>query len=84
MNILLFGITRDIVGERSIKLPLAQDETATVPKFVWELRQVLHVFYPELSKLSSLAIAVNNSYASDNDEIDSNDEIALIPPVSGG
>jgi len=40
--------------------------------------------YPELGKLSSLAIAVNNSYAQDEEEINSYDEIALIPPVSGG
>ncbi|MEX0314736.1 MAG: MoaD/ThiS family protein, partial [Allomuricauda sp.] len=32
----------------------------------------------------SLAIAVNNNYATDEESIDSYDEIALIPPVSGG
>lgn len=40
--------------------------------------------YPEFSKLSSLAVAVNGEYASNGIQLDSNDEIALIPPVSGG
>jgi molybdopterin converting factor small subunit len=29
-------------------------------------------------------IAVNNEYALDDDRINENDEIAIIPPVSGG
>jgi molybdopterin synthase sulfur carrier subunit len=40
--------------------------------------------YPALEKLRSLFIAVNQQYAEDNQSINETDEIALIPPVSGG
>jgi len=38
----------------------------------------------EFEKLSSLAIAVNSEYADDNAVLQHTDEIAIIPPVSGG
>ena len=40
--------------------------------------------YPALRELSSLALAVNQAYARDKDPVHESDEIALIPPVSGG
>ena len=81
MTILLFGITRDIVGSSS--LLMADSETVHLGT-VGELKEHLCSAYPELSKLSSLAVAVNNNYADENDPIENLDEIALIPPVSGG
>jgi molybdopterin synthase sulfur carrier subunit len=80
MNILLFGITKDIIGSPSLSIPIATFSGKTVG----ELRSYLCKAYPDLKKLSSLAIAVNNNYAEDEKEINSFDEIALIPPVSGG
>ncbi|GMN08877.1 hypothetical protein MTsPCn9_06670 [Croceitalea sp. MTPC9] len=84
MTILLFGVTKDIVGSPSLSIPTASVTGRTIPKNVKELRDFLGKSYPELQKLSSLAIAVNNSYAEDDQKINSYDEIALIPPVSGG
>ncbi len=84
MTILLFGVTKDIVGSPSLSIPTASVTGRSIPKTVRELRSFLNKSYPELGKLSSLAIAVNNSYAQDDDQINSYDEIALIPPVSGG
>ncbi len=81
MKILLFGITRDIVGASELELP--QNIAATLGD-VDALRQFLTEKYPDLNNLSSLAIAVNNDYAGENAEIRQQDEIALIPPVSGG
>ena len=81
MTILLFGITKDIVGSSSLSLPLS---SANKLKTVGELKAYLGSTYPRLNTLSSLAVAVNNSYAKDNLKIDNFDEIALIPPVSGG
>ena len=51
---------------------------------VGELRQELSERFPELLDLKSLFIAVNNDYADDDRVLKSTDEIALIPPVSGG
>ncbi|MBT8205674.1 MAG: MoaD/ThiS family protein [Eudoraea sp.] len=81
MTILLFGITKDIVGNTT--LSLSHSEAKTV-QTVGQLRRFLTGTYPEISRLSSLAIAVNNEYAEDEREIKHEDEIALIPPVSGG
>lgn len=51
---------------------------------VGALKTYLGKTYPGLKELSSLAVAVNNSYAVDSQPITHFDEIALIPPVSGG
>ncbi len=84
MTILLFGVTKDIIGSPSLSIPSLSATGKKLPKNVGELRSFLGKAYPELQKLSSLAIAVNNSYADDATELNSYDEIALIPPVSGG
>ncbi|HMB64642.1 MAG TPA: MoaD/ThiS family protein [Eudoraea sp.] len=81
MTILLFGVTKDIVGSSSLSLPLSSTGRL---KTVGALKTYLGNTYPELLRLSSLAVAVNNSYAKDGQKIDNFDEIALIPPVSGG
>ena len=80
MNILLFGIAKDIVGASSLTLR----ESDKKPKTVEELKQFIADKYPEFNTLSSLAIAVNSSYADDATVLHASDEIAIIPPVSGG
>ncbi|MCK0191091.1 MoaD/ThiS family protein [Arenibacter sp. F20364] len=84
MTILLFGITKDIIGTSTLSMPSSSEFGSKKSKTVKELKDYLGKMYPELKKLSSLAIAVNNSYANDDTIIDNFDEIALIPPVSGG
>ena len=81
MTILLFGITKDIVGNTTLSLSHSE---ADAVKNVGQLRRFLIGTYPEMSKLSSLAVAVNSEYAEDERELNQEDEIALIPPVSGG
>jgi molybdopterin synthase sulfur carrier subunit len=51
---------------------------------VGQLKTYLSELFPALKDLSSLAVAVNSNYASDKTPISETDEIALIPPVSGG
>jgi len=80
MNILLFGIAKDIVGESQIQFSDAEE----VPNSVLALKNKIAEKYPEFSKLSSLAVAVNSEYAEDNVSLNRSDEIAIIPPVSGG
>jgi molybdopterin converting factor subunit 1 len=81
MTVLLFGITRDIIGKPSLEVP--ENEAASLSSVGLLKSHLLHLF-PELKNLSSLAVAVNNTYASDKTPISTSDEIALIPPVSGG
>lgn len=79
MNVLFFGITKDIVGSSEINF---SDELK--PVNVAELKKQLIKSYPEFSKLNSLAVAVNSEYADDDLPLNGNEEIAIIPPVSGG
>ncbi|MBW3129135.1 molybdopterin converting factor subunit 1 [Hymenobacter profundi] len=78
LTIALFGITREIVGRPTLELTTPDGQL--VQNLLAELRQQ----YPALGKLSSLAVAVNNDYATDDTPLHERDEIALIPPVSGG
>ncbi|MEL6866160.1 MAG: MoaD/ThiS family protein [Bacteroidota bacterium] len=78
VKLLAFGIARDIVGGAEIELEI------TAGGRVLDLREALLRQFPALGKLNSLAIAINNEYANDEQLINVNDEIVLIPPVSGG
>ena len=81
MTVLLFGVTRDIVGSGSLEIPDSESHQLHTVK---DLKEHLKNGYPQLQELTSLAIAVNQTYARDGDPIQQTDEIALIPPVSGG
>ena len=72
-----FGITRELLGGREATIEVNG-------KTVGDLRAALRERFPELGELRSLLIAVNNDYADDEVTISAADEIALIPPVSGG
>ena len=78
LTIALFGIAREIVGASSLSL------TAPAEQSVAGLLAELRTQYPALASLRSLAVAVNNEYAAGEVALHERDEIALIPPVSGG
>ena len=77
ITVKLFGITREIVGEPVLEI---QEDILTVG----HLKEFMMTTYPRIKGLNSLLVAVNNTYAKDELNIQSTDEIALIPPVSGG
>jgi molybdopterin converting factor subunit 1 len=78
LRILCFGITRDIIGQFEYTTSL--ESSATVA----DLKQKLSTEFPDFQALRSLRIALNAEYASDEMSLKENDEIVLIPPVSGG
>ena len=78
VKIALFWVTKDIIGQSEISRTLPQ------PATVETLLDDLKAAYPRLGRLSSLAVAVNNDYADAAYSLKEDDEIALIPPVSGG
>lgn len=78
LKILAFGIAREIIGQLELSVQLS--EAATVA----DLKQFLTQQFPDFHKLASLRVAVNAEYADDNAVLCPNDEIVLIPPVSGG
>jgi sulfur-carrier protein len=79
MKILLFGITREIVGQNQLVIP-----SGVQLANVRQLKDWLGDKYPAIRSLSSLAVAVDSEYAGEDDQLSSGQEIALIPPVSGG
>ena len=78
ITVLAFGIAKDIFGGQSIQIMLG--ESADIAT----LKTVLEEQYPKLKELASYMIAVNDEYAHTNTVIQPGDEIAIIPPVSGG
>jgi molybdopterin synthase sulfur carrier subunit len=78
MNILCFGIAREIAGGPALLLD------GVVGSSVADLRERLVREYPRLGELSSFAIARNETYARDEEIIEAGDEVVIIPPVSGG
>jgi molybdopterin synthase sulfur carrier subunit len=51
---------------------------------VQTILQKLKLDYPRLTSIKSLLVAVNSEYAEADLSLKESDEIALIPPVSGG
>ena len=78
LKILTFGIARDIIGGATFRFDTPEGTT------VAELKRQLLLTYPTFGNLSSLMIAVNEAYGDDETVLYENDDIALIPPVSGG
>ncbi|WP_142684083.1 molybdopterin converting factor subunit 1 [Chitinophaga polysaccharea] len=77
MGILLFGAAKDIAGVPVLDKPEHITDVATLKAWLFGV-------YPSLQQLRSVMIAVNRTYAADTQVISSQDEIAVIPPVSGG
>jgi len=79
VKVLLFGITREITGQSRLNVPAEAGITT-----VKGLKSWLGMQYPAMQTLTSLAVAVDSEYAQDDDLLNADHEIALIPPVSGG
>ncbi|MDV7695531.1 MoaD/ThiS family protein [Chryseobacterium soli] len=78
LKILAFGITKDIFGTSEKEIEV--DEGLTVS----QLKNILEENFPGLKKLNSYFIAIDEEYAEEDQVITSTNEIAIIPPVSGG
>lgn len=77
LKIKTFGAVRDMMGGKEVVININGTN-------VCDLRKTLVARYPALADLRSLLIAVNQQYAEDGQSLKETDEIALIPPVSGG
>ena len=79
IKVLLFGAAADRAGTREIELPV--DEGVTLAE-IWPLLAGLH---PDLAPMrDTLAFAVNGEYARGDAGVFPGDEVAVLPPVSGG
>lgn len=78
IKILAFGIVKDILKGSEIELEVNNSSTVS------DLKNNLETTFPEMKKLKSYLIAVDDEYAENDLVLNSNNEIAIIPPVSGG
>lgn len=75
----LFASLRQVINSDEIKIDIDNKIT------VLQMKEILYETFPNLKKSDiPFFVAINHKYAMDSDVIDINDEIALIPPVSGG
>ncbi|MGA8761981.1 MAG: molybdenum cofactor biosynthesis protein MoaE [Candidatus Sulfotelmatobacter sp.] len=79
VQVLFFGLLKDIVGKPSERIELCEDAS------VGDVLAHYAAQAPRLKEsLASLAVAVNQHYAGAETRLKPNDEVALLPPVSGG
>ena len=78
INLLLFGITTDLLGTSSLEINLKKDCS------IKDFKSEMLAKYPQLKNINSYAIAVNEAYVSNETILKENDVVAIIPPVSGG
>ena len=79
VRVLFFGILKDLAGKSSDLLELRDGALVRDVLEHYALRM------PRLREsLASLAVAVNQEYSGADTRLKSDDEIALLPPVSGG
>jgi molybdopterin synthase catalytic subunit len=79
VRVLFFGMLKDLVGKSEDSIELSDGAT---------VRDVLAQYGPTFSRfddaLNSIAVAVNQQYADPDTILKSSDEVAFLPPVSGG
>ncbi len=79
LRVRLFARARDLAGADQVVVELPDGAT------VGDLRRALADRYPRLAELAAKsAAAVNAEFAEDGRVLAEEQEIALLPPVSGG
>jgi molybdopterin converting factor subunit 1 len=77
VKVLYFGMLKDAAGHRSVEMEMA--EGASVADLLGK-----HRASTPSAPWDSIAVAVNQEYAGAADVLKDGDEVALLPPVSGG
>ncbi len=79
LSVKLFASLRQAINSDEIKIDIENGITVS------QLKKIIFETFPSLEKLNiPFIVAVNHKYATDSDVIYITDEVALIPPVSGG
>jgi molybdopterin converting factor subunit 1 len=79
VRVLFFGVLKEIAGKTADEIDVHDGASVRDVLLHYQLQ------IPQLkSSLSSIALAVNQQYAGADTKLKANDEIALLPPVSGG
>ncbi|RMI03711.1 MAG: molybdopterin converting factor subunit 1 [Calditrichaeota bacterium] len=78
VHIKLFALGRELIGTG--ELDWNCPEGTTVETLLKQLKNE----YPRFAELTSFLTAVNMEYVEPNTALKDGDEVAIIPPVSGG
>lgn len=78
VTVKFFALGRELVGDNSLNIELENGNS------VQSLIDVLKRQHPKLGELKSFLVAVNMEYADSQTSLKDGDEVAIIPPVSGG
>lgn len=78
VKVVAYGIAREIMGGFEHDLQL------DAPASLADVRALMIKKYPDFQKLASLRFAVGENYQPDDFTLQANDEVVIIPPVSGG
>jgi len=78
VKVKFFALGRELVGRGELDMVLP--EQAGVSALIESLKKD----YPRFAQLNSYLIAVNMEYAAADTPLKEGDEVAIIPPVSGG
>ncbi len=79
MKIKCFGIAKEITGTGLLHVESFQNGMS-----VSQMRNYLVNRFPEFQSIHGFMIAVNQEYGEGDMAINDGDEVAIIPPVSGG
>jgi molybdopterin converting factor subunit 1 len=77
IRVLYFGVLKDVMGHSGTEMNLKSGAS------VGEL-MAIHRASAKAAVWDSVAVAVNQEYARVGDVLKDGDEVALLPPVSGG
>jgi molybdopterin converting factor subunit 1 len=78
IDILAFGIAKNIIGASTYQIQVEENP------MISKLREQLIAEFPDFERLKSLRFAVNEEYVDESYILKENDEVVIIPPVSGG
>jgi molybdopterin converting factor subunit 1 len=78
IRLFCFGQVKEIVGQNLLDFDCSDGDTVQKLKI-----RILDV-YTGLKDIPDFRFAVNQEYVSDDHVLAENDEVAIIPPVSGG
>jgi len=78
IKVKLFASSRELLGKDEIRVSLDNQTT------VGDLKKMIVEMHPSLSKKPVFVVAVNHKVVDDSTVINHLDEVAILPPVSGG
>ena len=82
VKLMSFGVLKDLLGAATEEVDLAEGSTVGDLLQILEQRTSNSSMSPKVWQ--SLAVAVNREYSSVAVQLRDGDEVALLPPVSGG